>query len=51
MRDHKEVPLSVTIDEEKRGGFLRLPDLGNPDNEFDYFTSPPRPRVIGWPRD
>jgi serine protease Do len=51
MRDHREVPLSVTIDEEKRGGFLRLPDFGGPNNEIDYFTSPLRPRVISWPRD
>ena len=51
MRDHKEVPLSVTIDEEKRGGFFWRPDPGNPENGFDYFTNPARPRVISWPRD
>ncbi len=51
MRDHKEVALSVTIDEGKRGGLFRPRDLGNPDNGFDYFVSPARPRVISWPRD
>jgi serine protease Do len=51
MRDHKEVPLSVIIDEEKRGGFFRLRDLGNRDDGFDYFVSPAIPRVISWPRD
>jgi serine protease Do len=51
MRDHKEVPLSVIIDEEKRGGFFRLRDFGDRDNGFDYFVSPATPRVISWPRD
>jgi serine protease Do len=51
MRDHKEVPLSVTIEEEKRGGFFRLQELGNPDNRFDYFATPARPHFISWPQD
>jgi serine protease Do len=51
MRDHKEVPLSVTIEDEKRGGFFRLPDFGDPDKGFDYFASPAKTRFISWPRD
>lgn len=46
MRDHKEITLSVTIDEERRGGFFRQQDLGNPDNGFDYFTRPAKTRLI-----
>jgi len=49
MRDHKEVPLTVTIEENKRGGFLWQQQL-DPNGQV-IFASPARPRAISLPRE
>ena len=49
MREHKEVPLTVTIDEDRRGELFRQQDLSR-DGQL-FIAEPARTRMIRLPRE
>jgi serine protease Do len=50
MRDHKEVPLTVTIDEDRRGELFWRQDFSRSGDQF-FFGDPARMRIISLPRN